>query len=466
MLNYFPKFFTYKAIYLYFGALMIVSLLFFSRAMDWGWFIFGLAEVVGFFYYSTLLTKKWSSLSEKKFTHNLFTTALSIRLVWVVFSYWFYTTMTGFPFEFHAADAHMYHAVASHLAQTEFGNLESSFWGLGISDRGYPSYLGVVYMLFGNNILIARLIKAVLSAYTCLFIYRFATRTFGENTGRMSAIFCMLMPNLIYYCGLHLKETEMLFLIVAFIERADYALRSNKLTFTNLALPILLAGSLFFFRTVLGAVALFSFFTAIIFSPSKMIKMGKRVILIAWIVVAAGYFMGGKIATEVEEVWENRGSNQKTSMEWRSTREGGNKFAKYISGAIFAPMILAIPFPTMVSIEWQENQQLIHGGNYDKNIMAFFTLFALFWVIKNRKWREYILIGSFTLGYLAVIAFSAFAQSERFHLPVLPFELIIAAFGVSLMTNKEKKYYNYYLAFIFIAIVGWNLFKLTGKGMI
>lgn len=65
----------------------------------------------------------------------------------------------------------------------------------------------------------------------------------------------------------------------------------------------------------------------------------------------------------------------------------------------------------MVETPGQENQRLIHGGNYVKNILAFFTMFALFLLIKEGKWRDHLLIGSFTMGYLAVIALSAFAQS-------------------------------------------------------
>lgn len=98
--------------------------------------------------------------------------------------------------------------------------------------------------------------------------------------------------------------------------------------------------------------------------------------------------------------------------------------------------------------------------------MAFFTIFALFWMVKNKKWRDYLLIGSFTIGYLIVISLSAFGQSERFHLPALPFELILAAFGISLITNKEKKYFRLWMILIFVAIVAWSWIKLAGRGMV
>ena len=97
--------------------------------------------------------------------------------------------------------------------------------------------------------------------------------------------------------------------------------------------------------------------------------------------------------------------------------------------------------------------------------MAFFVIFAVYWVIRNKKWRDYLLIGSFTIGYLLILAMSTFGSSERFHQPSLPFELILAAFGLSLIANKQKKYFTWWLALIFVAIVGWSWFKMAGRGM-
>ncbi len=471
MLSYFPKYFINKAIVLYIGSIIVVSLLFISHTMSWYWYIFGLIEVIGFFYFSNLLTKRWINISEKTFLKKLFSTALIIRVIWVIFSYWFYILMTGQPFEFSAGDAIGYHKEAIWVHQLiADGNLES-YWAFisgKYSDAGYPFYLGLQYTLTGDSIFIARIIKAILSAFMCILIYRLAARNFGETTGRMAAIFCMLMPNLIYYCGLNLKETEMVFLSVAFVERTDLLLRSKRYTFFNILGPLLLASSLFLFRTVLGATALMAFFSALVFSSAKIVGWGKRALIGTWIVLAVGYFLGGKISSEVEEVWENRTTNQEKSLAWRASEKNkaGNKFAKYAGGAVFAPMIFTIPFPTMINSPWQENQQLMNGSNYVKNITSFFTIAGIIFLIYRRKWRDHILILSFLIGYLGVIAMSAFAQSERFHLPSLPFALIIGAYGLSQMTNKNKKHYKIYLAIIFVAIIGWNWFKLAGKGII
>ena len=74
MLNYLPKYFSNKAISLYIVCLLVVSIVFFNRILDWYWFAFGLIEVVGFFYFSNILTKKWSNFSPKFFEKKLFKT--------------------------------------------------------------------------------------------------------------------------------------------------------------------------------------------------------------------------------------------------------------------------------------------------------------------------------------------------------------------------------------------------------
>lgn len=472
MLNYFPKYFTNKAILLYFIALLAVTFVFFSRSMNVLWMVFGLIEVVGFFYFSNLLTKKSINISPKLFKKRLFYTSALLRLAWVVFSYFFYKNMTGQPFEFSSADAMFYDEMgqfgARLISQGNFNFLDEFnrySGGLSLSDTGYPIYLSIIYFLTGSSIFIARLLKVVWSTWTVLLVYKIATRNFGESTGRIAGILAMLFPNLILYCGIHLKEVEMVFLITAFIERADFLIRYRNFSFKNIAIPLLIVVLLFSFRTVLGASALFALLSALLFSTQKIMGFSQRFVIGIWVVVAIAYFLGGRISTEVEEVWNQRMTGQQTSLEWRAQREGGNTLADKAGAYIFAPAIFIIPIPTMVNITGQENQMLIHGGNFVKDILAFFIAFITILILKRKQWRDFVLIEAFFLGYLAIIAFSAFAQSERFHQPILPFYMIFAAYGISNVTNKTKKYFNWYLVGLFFIFIVWNWFKLAGRGL-
>ena len=471
MLSYFPKYYTDKAMYVYFALLVCVPVIF-GYPMEWYFWIFGIVEVVGFFYFAHQLPIDWQHYSPKAFTKKLFTTALIIRVIYVVCSYWFYNQMTGSPFEFHPGDVMFYNSVgkegARYLRIADF-NVVNYLFSTGnlseLSDSGYPIYLSFVYAIFDDSIFLTRILKAVWSAWTCVLVYKLASRNFGEAVGRMSAILCMLMPNFIYYCGIHLKETEMVFLIVLFAERADYAMRAKQLDWKALIIAIVVACILFLFRTALAAVAMISLATTLMLSSRKVLSLSKKIAIGSFVVLAMFATVGNQLMREAEELLANSGDNQSNSMAWRATRKGGNELAKYAGAAVFAPMIFTIPFPTLVDTEGQENQRMIHGGNYVKNITSALTIFALFSLLMSGNWRRHVLIISIGCGYLIVIALSAFAHSERFHLPALPFALILAAYGISILGNKQKKWYNYWLILIFVANIAWAWFKLKGRGL-
>ena len=470
MLSYFPKYYTDRAMYVYFALLLCVPVIF-GYPMEWYFWIFGIVEVVGFFYFAHHLPIAWKNYSPKAFTKKLFTTALIIRIIYVIFSYWFYREMTGEPFEYMPGDVLFYNEMGQYghqlLSNGEW-NLYDKFYKyakMALSDSGYPIYLSFIYWIFDDSIVLTRILKAVWSAWTCVLVYKLASRNFGESVGRMSAIFCMLMPNFIYYCGIHLKETEMVFLIVLFAERADFAMRAKQLDWKALIIAIVAACILFLFRTALAAVAMIALATTLMLSSRRVLSLSKKIAIGAFVVLAMFATVGNQLITEAEELLANREGNQENAMKWYAERDGGNKLAKYAGAAVFAPMIFTIPFPTMVETPIQENQRMIHGGNYVKNITSAFTIFALFCLLMSGNWRKHVLILSVCCGYLVVIALSAFAHSERFHLPALPFSLILAALGISLLSNKQKKWFNYWLILIFVANIAWAWFKLKGRGL-
>ena len=471
-----PKMISNLSMITYLLAMIGCSVLYSAHILSFKWWIFGLVTVLGFFSFANRQTKLWIKIKEKVFLKNLFWTAFALRLLWVFISYWLYYEWTGTPFSIDAADELFYDEVAHYLANL----IRKGDWNIytnamnysdaAFSDIGYPIYLTMVYWIFDDSILIARIIKAALSAWTVVLIYKTASRNFGESTGRMAGIFCMLMPNLIYYCSFQLKEIEMVFLAMLFIERGDWLLRQPKLKILPTIAVMLIPLALFMIRTALAATLVMAFFCALLLTTGRVSGIGKRVVLS---VAAAGFvlvmlFTSTSIGSDVKEMWQKGGSGQQHNMEWRSRRDNGNMFAKYAGAAVFAPMIFTIPFPTMTEVPQQENQKMIHGGNFVKNIMSYFTIMSLIILLFSGAWRKHVLPIAVLCGYLVVLVFSSFAQSERFHLPILPLNLMFAAFGISLMKENPwlKRYFNYWCILMFLAAIAWNWFKLAGRGMI
>lgn len=465
MVTYFPKTISSKGLTFYVVSLVVVSIAFFSHAMPFMWMLLGILEVTIFFTLSSRFSKEWQPRSVNDYVRSLFWSAVLLRFVWVVFSYFFYQAQTGQPFEFDAKDSWYYHADSEWLAGEDWSVMWNYLYKsqIGYSDSGYKTYLTVVYKIFGPSVFIARVLKCFVSAFTCILLYRLTSRCVNEQVGRMAGVFAMLMPNLIIYCGLHLKETEMVFLVVAFLERSDFVLRSQRFRIWNILLPIVLAGAMFTFRTVLGAVALFSFITAIVFSPSRMMKKGRRIVVAIWVLLAIVFLAGGTIMNEIEQTWNDRGTNQEVKRTQQTIR--GNQWAQYATGTVMAPMIFVMPFSTMVDTG-QENQMIMHGGNYVRNFMGVFVLITLFVVLfKKKNWREFSLIGAFAAGYLGVIATSGFANSERFLLPALPCLIIMWAYGISELTPKSFKFVKYWYVIVPVMEIGWAFFKLGSRGL-
>ncbi len=466
MLNYFPKYFSKTAIGLYILLIFTTQLIFIGRGLPILPILFGIFQVVGFFYFTYYLSVKWINKTPENLKKNLFRYSFIIRSFYVLASYYFYIYMTDQPFAFAAADSIGYHNEATYYANLlKSGMLWEHLQGLhAISDTGYSVYLSVIYFITGNNILIVRILKAFLSAYTAVFIYRIAYRNFGESVGRITGIMAMLLPNFIYYTGIHLKETEMLFLTMAFTDRADYVLKANKISLKNLLITLSMGFGLFFFRTVLAVPALFSFLSGILIAKSRYNSLQKRITIVIIFVVFAALVTGSTLVNEISQYWGGRTTNQELGMASRHI-DIGSKFVKYARTSIFAPVILFAPFPTLVNIHTQQNIMLINGAYYTRNIYAFFILIALYFIYKERSYRKHFFILSFMLTYLAVLAASTFALSERFHLPALPFLIIFSSYGITKLNKLNSRFYVPYLVLIFIIIIAWNWIKLSSRGL-
>lgn len=477
--TFIPRRVTNVAMVAYVAALLACSVLYSSHVLDWKWWIFGLVEVLGFFYFANHLSKTWINFTPKLFIKKLFWTAFILRVIWVVVSYLLYMDWTGTPFTIDAADELFYDEMGRYGASLLRNGVVNIYepmtkyaGQIAFSDMGYPIYLSIIYWIFGDSVIIARLIKAALSAWTAVLMYKLATRNFGEYTGRMTAILCMLMPNLIYYCSFQLKEVEMVFLCVLFVERADYLLRQGRLRWWPTLLLMLIPGYMFMIRTALAAVMVMAFFLAVLLTTDRIVKWGQRALLtlLALVFASVVFTTSTSIGQDVYAMWETGASLQEQNMEWRSQREGAlsQRFARYAGASVFAPMIFTIPFPTMAETPGQENQKMIHGGNFVKNILSAFTLASMFILLFSGDWRKHVLPIAVLCGYLVVLVFSNFAQSERFHMPILSYMLMFAAYGISKMNQVwwVKRWYPYWCALMFIAAIAWNWFKLAGRGMI
>ena len=436
-------------------------------------------SAVLFFYGGMSMSKSWSHTKERAFLKYVYIVGFIVRFLWVIYIYYIfnpdnYGTTIG-----DGADVEWYMPFGKDLALWLSGNSKYTFSQImdmnkaAIDDTGYPMWLGIVYSIFGveNDVFIPYLIKCIAGAYCAICIYRVAKRHFGEGTARMAAIFVCLNPNMIYWCGTMMKEAEMVFLCCVFIDEVDKALSTNRFAFKDLWLGLLAGLALFFFRAALGVSAFIAVFAHIVMASNRVMSMGKKIIAGVLVFVTLLVGVGDSLRAKTELMFETAQSSetQRENMEFRAEREGGNKFAEYAGAAVFAPLIFTIPLPTFnQALATQYTQMQLSGGSYIKNILSFFVIIVMLMMLISGEWRRHVFILAYTVGYLAVLVVSSFAQSGRFHMPVMPMLMLFAAYGVQIAKGNAilKKWFPIVLVVeVFVCLV-WNWFKLAGRGMV
>lgn len=487
----FPKWLTRNALIVYILALAIVSFMYSAYSMPWYYMLSGVVAVMVFFLYGSTAIKDTSLdkiRKDSRFEKRIFLIAFIPRVIWMFLIYTIFMQNYGDAFGFENGDATFYDSLGQDFANNiKNGSFIEYFKKtndiVDLSDLGYAVYVGLIYLITGSEgvktgigiggtdfaIIALRMLKCLWSSLTVVLIYRLAKRNFDAQMARLSAIFCALWPNFWYYCGVHIKETEMVFLGVLFVEQADQMLRSRQFTLWKIAPVLLIASSLFTIRTPLALVAFLSLIFSVVMSSTKVVSWGKRITVGVLALLLIGVTLGNQIQEQARGLVDTVKSNeQEINMSWRAEREHGNSFAKYAGKSVFAPLIFTIPFPSMVRPwEGQEVQQLLNGGNFVKNILSGFTIFAMVMLLVSGKWREHLLPLSFLLGYLVVLTMSTFAQSERFHQPAMPFEFMFAAYGLSIAVTqkKYKRWFTYWCGLMFVACIAWNWFKIAGRGL-
>lgn len=450
-------------------AMLTVSLLFSDYALKTRWIAWGAGTVVLFFGMTYGCYHRWRHDEAKNFTRKLFLTALAIRTLYVVGIYFYYLKETGLPMEYGAADSRQYHESAIYLSQlAREGYLKAIFQQLeahtmGFSDQGYILYLTSLYSLFGTNTLGPRLLKALMSAYMCVAIYKLTARNLDERTAKLAAILALFMPHFIHYNGTYMKETELLFLATLALERFDACLRQKKHQAGNIAMCILLTLATFGFRTAVGMILIGSYFVTILFTEKTLLSNKAKTITTIAVIGLLTALMLTPIGKEV--IFMFKVNITESNYMVVKYNYQGLKYAEYADYRTMAPGAFVLPLSNMVEVA-NPNQKMMNGTYYVKNYLAFFAMWCILVAIRERKTRAFRLMGSYTIVYVLMIAFSFAVNSERYHLPALPGILVMAAFAMTRFRRKDFPFYYLYCGLVVLAIVGWNYLKLSGRGLI
>lgn len=475
--TYMPMSVAKKSILAYIFTICAVSVLHIEQILPiWLW-IFGITSILLFFVGSNYLTKQWHNISSATYVKRLFLYSFLIRLIYVIFIYNFNWQHYDTFYESSVGDIMFYVPSAKTLSEqfTSGSWIEAIqlwlSWNVEISDMGYIIYLAIVYLVTGglSEVIFPLILKALYGAITCVLIYRIAQRHFGEQVARMAGIFCMLQFTLIWWCGSMMKETEMILLATIYVNLVDKVLSKGSFKIKELLGAAIVGLLLYTFRAALSLVGFAALFLSLLLAKKEVVNTSKKVLvgIVMLFVFLVAYTQGmSNIMADAKDAVSDT-SAQSVNMEWRTQREHGNSLAKYASATVFAPMIFTIPFPTMAyTFQEQEHIMMQSGGYFVKNVLSFFVILVFIMLLFSGKWREHVFPIAFMCGYLVALVFSNFAQSGRFHMPIMPLFMMFAAYGMSFMNIKRfDRWYNYVLVLEVIVCIAWAWFKLAGRGL-
>jgi hypothetical protein len=431
----------------------------------------GLTVIFFFFKGFQVYSRKWEKCSE--FKTKLFVHSLLYRLIALCVMY----TLTmlydpaSLPFELSASDAWNYHqsgiivADALNNGKNVFEAL-SNFWK-NEADYGFSIFIGFIYTIFGKSVIAIKIFNAIVGSLTVLRIYQITQFAYAEKQARIAGILTMLMPSLLWFGGIFLKETLLIFLIANIGYYTTKVIQTNTLRIPNIIAILGLFGTIFYFRTVLVPLLLGCVLLQIVFFKTKNKNYRLFAGFITIVLLMGSLFVTYELSMDkhIEEAIEASQDQFGTELDKASKDRGIN-----YSAALVAPLLVAgaiiTPFPSLLDFEERQLGIYAHFQNeIVRNIMYFFVFIGLFNFIKQRK-RGAIFAASFALFYIMILAISGISFQDRFQVLALPFLIVFMSDGVVTKYPKREKHWIIYLAFIFFAILSWNIFKLSNRGLI
>ena len=474
--NFVPLWLMTRTMLVYIVVLLIVSMLWPRYMMPAEFIAISISLLMLFCYPAYSLSYSWRNVNDRVFRKKLFSVSIVIRLLFVAYTYIHNISYFGTPIG-DQADTVFFITLGKEIENgiTHFDFAAPRAYlrngSLSFDDLAYPITLGIVYLLTGeiSDVLIPFIYKAFMGAYLVLMIFDIANRHFGTNVARIASVLCMLNPNMIWWGATMMKEADMMFFTVLFVNIMDKTLWGTQKFSVESIIPAALIGMwVFLYRAALGAVCFMALMFTIVLASNRVIPNGKKIIVGVLVALVVGLGMGPRMFSDTHKMVENvQEGGQQVNMEWRSKRAGGNTFAKYAGATVFAPLIFTIPFPTLTAANPDQYSQMqMSSGNFIKNVLSFFVIMSMIVLLLTGEWRKHVFPISFTLGYLFVLVMSGYEQSGRFHMPIWPFEMMFAAYGICVLPRQQKRWFNYVLVFEVLICIAWNWFKLKGRGMI
>ncbi|WP_417238949.1 glycosyltransferase family 39 protein [Bizionia sp.] len=448
-------------LFVYFCTIILGSTLYFNFIPNPLWVGNTLFQIIFFILYSQFIFKLSQGKTESNFLKLSFVFNVLVGSIWVIIIYAFYSEMSGYPFEFHAKDGLNYYTKGKEIAGLIphlgfFSSVDTVLSGeFGFSDYGFFAYNAVLIFLFGDNIIIERLLNVIWLALAAIYLYKISKLCFSNKTYAVVALILMVaVPNFYVYAAGNRKEILMIFFLLGFTYYGLRVLHSGDITTANILLTCFFLVLIFFMRPILCLVGLYALFIAYINSTYFKGKIISKAFI--WFGVFTSVIIVLIIAgDELLLMWDYSQVATESNNTNKANSSGGDLSAYpiwfYFSLFPFAPVSGFIELPG------KENEMFMAGAHF---IKVLYTALFIFGSVVAYKFKSARWIFHFIVIYFLALAINGYTVDTRFHMVLLPFIFLIVPFSTEI--NFRFKW-TLYCGFCFLSIffiTAWNYFRI------
>lgn len=460
------------------SVVFLIALLFEKHVVSLQWTLPGLAVVIVFFTFFSSSMNRWMYYDDRTFMQHLIVGSLIVRTLAVGVVYIVLYKVYGMPFD-DGGDAIAYHESGTIISEGFLRgdlNIENAikrtsyyyYWDY--TDYGFPSFVGIVYTIFGANTIALRLMNVLLGTCTVVLTYRIAEYIFDRISARITGLLMMLFPYLIFWTGMHMKETIFLFLIVLVVY---LYIRLTTESRTPVMLIIPLIGTLlylYFFRSFFLVLMLATLFLLPNLRKRSLFTITTFTVVFIGVIFIGFYLdrFGLGIQDSLQRLVNRVPFIYGTELDVKQGRVGSRfvSIQDLVSFPLFVLAVFPAPFPSIVAGTQQELSMIQIGCAFVKNIMVYFFFVGLYHQLRKNAKRIVAFI-FFLIANASVLVVSVQVTSHRYQLPLLPFLLIFMGVGIK-YTLETKKIWPWvaWLGAMGIATLAWNYFRLQLRGLV
>lgn len=451
--------------------IVMVSTVFNNVKMPYELALFQVLLILFFIIGILILYSLTLNSNQFQFKNIVFFVALLIKVLGVFVYYNIFLSYNGVPYQLIESDSVWYNEQGVLLSKYYLNkgdwHLFSHFDGP-FSDFGYPYFTAIVYSLFGNNIVVIRIIQAIISSITVVYVYKLAKYYFTEQICRLSAIVALFFPIFTQYASDNYKETLFILLVVLAVYHSQKLIITSGFNVSRIFVIIGLLFSLFAFRTGTGIMCSFSIFLSILLGKIDLPKWGiyLRVFILPVITILLLYVLylsPAKIELENAVDTGNKYSDKVLESTNSVTLKSITSIPLFFVSSFF------VPLPNLVELPGDDDrifaQQILSADSLLKGLFGFFAFFGIIQLVRQ-DYRKYLLILSIFLSNLFMIAYAGVAFNYRHHLPIMIFFIIFAVAGLFNMKKNHWIFYYFFIVIYLIVVLWFNYIKLSDFGII